>query len=88
MFDPCIADARLNGVPVAGGRVDFFDFSPDGAGLVYHSDETADERNFSLFTTDLTCSATASKRARPPPGPTCPDPTAVVSRRAFAFFQS
>ena len=50
--DRYIADARLNGVPVAGGQVSFFELFPDGAGLVYHSDETADEK-FALFTTDL-----------------------------------
>ena len=30
----------------------FFELFPDGAGLAYHADETADEK-FALFTTDL-----------------------------------
>ena len=49
---PYTADARLNGVPVAGGQVSYFKLFPDGAGLAYHADETADEK-FELFTTDL-----------------------------------
>ena len=52
LVGPYTADARLNGVPVAGGQVSYFKLFPDGAGLVYHSDETADEK-FELFTTDL-----------------------------------
>ncbi len=52
LVGPYIADARLNGVPVAGGKVTFFELFPDGAGLVYRADETVDEK-FELFTADL-----------------------------------
>lgn len=52
LVGPYTADARLNGVPVAGGKVRYFELFPDGAGLVYQADETADEK-FELFTTDL-----------------------------------
>jgi len=49
---PYTADARLNGVPVTGGKVSYFQLFPDGAGIVYRADETADEK-FGLFTVDL-----------------------------------
>lgn len=52
LVGPYIADARLNGVPVAGGKVTFFELFPDGAGLVYRADEIVDEK-FELFTADL-----------------------------------
>jgi hypothetical protein len=52
LVGPYTADARLNGVPVAGGKVSYFELFPDGAGLVYRADETTDEK-FELFTTDL-----------------------------------
>lgn len=52
LVDPYTADARLNGVPAAGGKVSSFELFPDGAGLAYRADETADEK-FELFTADL-----------------------------------
>ncbi|MEO8198042.1 MAG: hypothetical protein ABI689_15095 [Thermoanaerobaculia bacterium] len=44
-------DKRLNGVPVAGGRVSSFAIYPDNAGTLYYSDELLDGR-FHLFTVD------------------------------------
>lgn len=52
LLNPYTADARLNGVPVTGGKVTYFELFPDGAGLIYRADETVDEK-FELFTTDL-----------------------------------
>jgi Tol biopolymer transport system component len=46
-----VQDARLNGDPVAGGRISTFQVFPDSAGTIYYSDELADER-FHLFTAD------------------------------------
>jgi hypothetical protein len=46
------ADARLNGVPVTGGRVSGFVLYPDGMGLAYVSDEVVDDKS-AVFTTDL-----------------------------------
>ncbi|MEO7794688.1 MAG: hypothetical protein ABIV06_07915, partial [Thermoanaerobaculia bacterium] len=52
LVGPYTADARLNGVPVTGGKVSYFELFPDGAGLAYHADEAVDEK-FELFTVDL-----------------------------------
>lgn len=52
LVGPYTADPRLNGVPVTGGKVSYFQLFPDGAGIVYHSDELADQK-FEIFTTDL-----------------------------------
>jgi len=52
LVGPYSADARLNGVPVTGGSVSYFQLYPDGAGVVYRSDETADGKD-EIFTTDL-----------------------------------
>ena len=46
-----VQDARLNGDPVAGGRISTFHVFPDSAGTIYYSDELADER-FHLFSVD------------------------------------
>ncbi len=46
-----VQDARLNGDPVAGGRVSSFAVFPDNAGTIYYSDELVDER-YHLFTVD------------------------------------
>ncbi len=46
-----IQDKRLNGDPVAGGRISTFRVFPDSAGTIYYSDELVDER-FHLFTVD------------------------------------
>lgn len=46
-----VQDARLNGEPVAGGRISSFAVFPDSAGTVYYSDELVNER-FHLFTVD------------------------------------
>jgi hypothetical protein len=50
--DPYPADLRLDGVPVTGGRVDYFELYPDSAGIVYQADELADGKA-QLFTVDL-----------------------------------
>ena len=46
-----VQDARLNGEPVAGGRISSFEVFPDSAGTLYYSDELVDGR-FHLFTVD------------------------------------
>lgn len=46
-----VQDARLNGEPVAGGRVSSFEVFPDSAGTLYYSDELVDGR-LHLFTVD------------------------------------
>lgn len=46
-----VQDARLNGDPVAGGKVSTFAVFPDSAGTIYYSDELVDER-YHLFTVD------------------------------------
>lgn len=46
-----VQDARLNGHPVAGGRVSSFEVFPDSAGTLYYSDELVDGR-FHLFSVD------------------------------------
>ncbi len=46
-----IQDKRLNGDPVAGGRISTFEVFPDSAGTIYYSDELIDER-WHLFTVD------------------------------------
>jgi hypothetical protein len=50
--DPYPADLRLDGVPVTGGRVDYFELYPDSAGIVYQADEVV-EGKAQLFTVDL-----------------------------------
>ncbi len=52
ILDPYATDTRLNGEPATGGQVNHVYLYPDGAGLVYHSDEAADGKN-ELFTVDL-----------------------------------
>ena len=44
-------DTRLNGDPVAGGKISTFAVFPDSAGTIYYSDELVDTR-FHLFTVD------------------------------------
>jgi len=46
-----VQDKRLNGDPVAGGRISTFEVFPDSAGTLYYSDELVDGR-FHLFTVD------------------------------------
>ena len=46
-----VQDKRLNGDPVAGGRVEALAIYPDSAGTLYYSDELADTR-YHLFTVD------------------------------------
>lgn len=46
-----VQDKRLNGDPVAGGKVSTFEVLPDSAGTIYYSDELVDER-FHLFAVD------------------------------------
>lgn len=46
-----VQDARLNGEPVAGGRISSLEVYPDSAGTLYYSDELVDGR-FHLFTVD------------------------------------
>ncbi len=49
---PYATDARLNGAPVSGGQVTDLELYPDGAGLLYRSDEVVNDK-FELFTVDL-----------------------------------
>ena len=46
-----VQDKRLNGDPVAGGRVEALAIFPDSRGTLYRSDELVDDR-FHLFTVD------------------------------------
>jgi Tol biopolymer transport system component len=50
--DPYPADLRLNGIPAAGGNVNFFRLFPDAAGVVYRSDQDVNDK-FELFSADL-----------------------------------
>jgi Tol biopolymer transport system component len=52
LVGPYSADARLNGIPATGGSVSYFRLYPDGAGVVYRSDEVADGKD-EIFTADL-----------------------------------
>ncbi len=52
LLGPYPTDARLNGVPVTGGQVTWLSLLADGAGMVYLSDETANDKH-ELFTVDL-----------------------------------
>lgn len=52
LLDPYATDTRLNGAPATGGQVNHVFLYPDGAGLIFHSDEAADGKN-ELFTVDL-----------------------------------
>ncbi len=51
LLGPYEADLQLNDVPALGGKVTYFRLFPDGAGIIYHSDEVVDQK-FELFTVD------------------------------------
>ena len=52
LVGPYESDARLNGVPAAGGKVISFALYPDAAGLLYVSDQAFDGK-LEAFTVDL-----------------------------------